>query len=385
MKEKLIKSYKVRIYPNQNQKELISKHIGCCRFVWNEMLACNMAYYDLTGKFFWNYDMNYLLTSMKQLGKYDFLNEVSVSSLQKICGDLDKAIKKKCKQFQGTSKGFPKFKSKKKSKQSFPCRSDRFYFTSQNEVKIEKLGKVKFKSDFYFPEGKEFKFTNPRIEITAKGKYMLSFGMEYENQVNQPNDFTIGVDLGIKETATIYYSGNYKFYHNINKSKKIRELNSRIKHTQRSISRKYHQNRSFEKTQNIIQEEQKLRLLFDRLKNIRENYNHQLTAEIIKLNPKRIIVEDLNVSGMMKNKHLSKAIQEQNFYRILQMLEYKCKFNNIELVKADRFYPSSKTCSKCGHVRKELKLSDRIYKCPECENEIDRDLNAAINLSRYCD
>ena len=196
----------------------------------------------------------------------------------------------------------------------------------------------------------------------------------------------MGIDLGIKELAVIAYDDNSKFYHNINKSKKMKNLEKRLKTLQRSISRKYEANKQgkkFIKTKNIEKAEQELRKLYNRIANIRDNYIHQTTAEIIKLYPKRIVMEDLNVAGMMKNKYLSKSIQQQNFNKFLSYMKYKCEFNNIEFIQADQFYPSSKTCSCCGTINKHLKLKDRTFICPDCGSKIDRDLNAAINLSNY--
>ena len=173
---------------------------------------------------------------------------------------------------------------------------------------------------------------------------------------------------------------------NINKSKKVRELKKRIKHTQRNISRKYEANRVgniYYKTNNILKEEYKLKKLYAKLANIRENYIHQSTHKLIALRPARIVMEDLNVQGMMKNRHLAKAIAEQCFYEIKRQMRYKSDWNGIDFVEADRFYPSSKTCSCCGCVKKNLTLKDRVFVCEECGYEIDRDYNAAINLSRY--
>ena len=138
----------------------------------------------------------------------------------------------------------------------------------------------------------------------------------------------------------------------------------------------------FIKTSNIVKLERKIKLIHRKLTNIRQNHIHQATNMIIKMKPYRVVMEDLNISGMMKNKHLSKAISSQKFYEFIRQMKYKCEFNNIEFIQADRFFPSSKTCSKCGHVKKDLKLSDRTYKC-SCGLILDRDKNASINLANY--
>ncbi|EDS76160.1 transposase [Clostridium botulinum C str. Eklund] len=173
---------------------------------------------------------------------------------------------------------------------------------------------------------------------------------------------------------------------NINKSVKVRKLKKRLKRLQRQVSRKYlmnKQNNKFIKTSNIIKLEYRINKLHKRLTNIRNNYLHQTTTGIINREPMFVVMEDLNVQGMLKNKHLSKAIQEQCFYEFIRQMKYKCEWNNIKFIQVDRFYPSSKTCSCCGAIKKDLKLSDRVYKCDKCGLVIDRDKNASINLSNY--
>lgn len=198
----------------------------------------------------------------------------------------------------------------------------------------------------------------------------------------------MGIDLGVKELAVVAFDEESLVFHNINKSKKMKNLSKKLKHLQRGISRKYEDNRvgqKYKKTNNIMKEEMKLRKMHARIVNIRNNYIHQTTHSLVSLLPKRVVMEDLNVRGLMKNKHLSKAIQEQSFYEFIRQMKYKCEWRGIEFVQADRFYPSSKTCSTCGHVKSDLKLKDRTYICNECGTVIDRDYNAAVNLSRYVD
>ena len=195
-------------------------------------------------------------------------------------------------------------------------------------------------------------------------------------------DVSLGIDLGLKELAIC---SNGKVYKNINKSYVVRKIEKRLKRLQKQVSRKYEQNKKgkeYVKTKNIIKLEKQIQQVYRRLANIRSNYLHKTTTSIVKTKPYRVVIEDLNVKGMMKNKHLSDAIRKQGFYEFKRQLEYKCKFRGIQLVVADRFYPSSKTCSQCGEIKKDLKLKDRVYKC-SCGLSIDRDLNASINLSRY--
>ena len=190
------------------------------------------------------------------------------------------------------------------------------------------------------------------------------------------------LELSSNEEADKMYDEIYK---NINKSYVVRKIEKRLKRLQKQVSRKYEQNKKgkeYVKTKNIIKLEKQIQQVYRRLANIRSNYLHKTTTSIVKTKPYRVVIEDLNVKGMMKNKHLSDAIRKQGFYEFKRQLEYKCKFRGIQLVVADRFYPSSKTCSQCGEIKKDLKLKDRVYKC-SCGLSIDRDLNASINLSRY--
>lgn len=375
----MIKGYRIRIYPNKEQKILIEKHIGCCRFLWNYMLSLQNENYEKGNKYISRYDMIRSLTLLKKQEKYLWLNEVSNTSLQNICIDLDKDFKGFFKKLNG----YPKFKSKKKSKNIYPVCCNRFYFKDNIHIQIQMLGIVKCKTDFKVPIGKH-KFSNVRLSKELN-KYFISFGLECENQVRKLNDYSMGIDLGVKELAAVSYGDDSLIFHNINKSSKMRKLNRELKHLQRSVSRKYEENRQgnkYIKTNNIIKLEKKIYKINRKISNIRTNYIHQITHKLVELLPKRVVMENLNVSGMMKNKHLSEAIAGQGFYRFISYMKYKCEWNGIEFIQADKFYPSSKTCSCCGKIRKDLKLSDRVFRC-ECGAEIDRDINAAINLKNY--
>ena len=375
----MIKSFKIRLYPTRQQEELIWKHIGSCRYVWNWMLAKQQELYSSGEKHLSAFSMIKLLPALKKDGEHDWLNEVSASSLQTACQDLQKAYDR----FFKKTSGFPKFKSRKRSKPSYPVRQTIWF--SGNVVTIEKLGKVKFKTDFAFPEGRGHKFSNPRI-TNRNGKWMLSFGMECENQAPELTDASIGIDLGIKDLAIAEHNGTKIVFPNINKSARMRRLTKKQKHLQRSISRKYEANKQgarFVRTRNIERLESELRRISVRIANIRANYIHQCTHAIVSLLPYQIVMEDLNVTGMMKNRHLAKSIQEQGFGEFIRQMEYKTSWLGVDFIQADRFYPSSKTCSRCGNIKRDLKLSDRLYKCDVCGAVIDRDYNAAINLSRY--
>ena len=225
------------------------------------------------------------------------------------------------------------------------------------------------------------KYLNPHF--TYDGLYWyVSIGIEVDDNNNLPSNDGVGIDLGIKNLAVCSDGNTYK---NINKTQKVRKIEKKKRRLQRSISRRYEKNKkggSYCKTSNIIKREKELLKVIKRLTNIRQNYLHQTTSEIIKRKPSFICMEDLNVSGMMKNKHLSKAVQQQCFYEFRKQIEYKSNWNNISVIIADRFFPSSKLCSCCGNIKKDLKLSDRIYKC-ECGNIIDRDFQASLNLKQY--
>lgn len=375
----MIKGFKIRLYPTKEQEAKMWQHIGVCRFVWNYMLALQTERYESGEKYLSRFDMMKLLTPLKQQEEYGWLCDVSATSLQAVCSDLNEAYQR-C--FRHTANK-PKFKSRKRSKLAYPVRCDRLWF-SESLASIEKIGKVKYRSDKSFPLGRGHKFTDPRVSH-ANGKWILSFGMECENQATVLNDEKMGIDLGIKELAVVAFGDKQFVFHNINKSKRIRSIKRRIKLLQRAISRKYEANkrgRKFVKTNNIERDEAKLRRLHARLANIRNNYIHQATHKLVSLLPSRVTMEDLNVAGMMRNKHLSKAIQEQCLSEFIRQMKYKCEFSGIPFVQVGRFYPSSKMCSCCGKIKKDLKLSDRVYVC-ECGNNIDRDYNAAINLMRY--
>ncbi len=376
----MIKSYKLRLYPTKEQEQLMRKHIGSCRYIWNWMLSKQEELHQQGEKHLSGFDMINLLKPLKNDGEHEWLYEVSNSSLQIICRDLDSTyksfFKKQC--------GFPKYKSRKRSNPNFPIR-ETLYFKDERFVQIQKLGKVKYKTDFNIPFGKGKKFSNPRI-TNANGKWILSFGIECENQAPQLNGGSVGIDLGVKDSAIVAYNNNKLVFHNINKSKKMRTLCKKLIHLQKDISRKYEANRQgkrYIKTRNIEKQEAQLRKLYARISNIRSNYIHQSTHKIVSLLPARIVMEDLNISGMMKNKHLSKAIQEQCLYEWIRQLKYKSEWNGIQFIQVDRFYPSSKTCHNCGCIKSDLKLSDRTFKCNECGYTEDRDFNAALNLSSY--
>jgi len=283
--------------------------------------------------------------------------------------------------------GHPKFKSRFYAEPKFYVRYGNFYIKNDT-VNIEKIGKVAYKTNYELPAVNKrrenaTKYINPRIKF-INNKWILSFGIEYESTKKELNDFSVGIDLGVKDLAVISYNNgeNSQSFKNINKTKKVRRLKKRLRQKQRNVSRKYKQNGNYSKTKSVLKEEAKVKNLHRKLANIRQNYTHHVTTEIINLNPKKIAIEDLNVTGMMKNKHLSEAISEQLLNEFARQIEYKAEWAGIEIVYADKFYPSSKKCSVCGNIKRDLKLKDRVYKCDKCRAELNRDLNAAKNLEK---
>lgn len=290
----MIKSFKIRLYPTKEQEQLMWKHIGSCRFIYNYMLAKQKENYENGEKYISAFSMIKALTPLKSDGEHEWLYEVSNTSLQRTCQDLNEAYQK----FFKKQNGFPKFKSRKRSKPNFPIDTTKLWFDEDNFAHIIKIGKVKFKTDFDLPVGTKAKFWNARISYNL-GKWMLSFGIECENQEFELNDFSMGIDLGIKENAVVAYNSDKKLvFHNINKSRKVRELNKKIKSLQRGVSRKYAANKQgnkYVKTKNIEKQENQIRKIYAKISNIRMNFIHQSTHQLVSLLPKRVIMEDLNV------------------------------------------------------------------------------------------
>lgn len=361
------------------------KHIHASRYIWNYMLELNISRYKNGETHLYSYDMNNLLKPLKNDREHDWLKEINHTTMQIVCNDLQNAYNRF---FKGIN-NFPKFKSKKRSKNSFPIRPDRTYFKSNNRIQIPSIGVVKFKSDKVFEVGnRKFKIVNPRIKYVL-GKWMLSINIDVDKQDVELNDFSVGIDLGIKEFAVVAYNKTeFKVYHNINKTAKMKKLEKIKIHYQRDVWRKKEMAKvngkySYEKSKNEERSAYKYKKMCRKISNVRDNYIHHVTSDIIKLKPKRIVIEALCVSNMVKNRSLAKHIFEQNFSKFKVYLSYKCEQNGIELVCADKFYPSSKTCSKCGFVKKTLSLKERTYVCDKCGFVIDRDKNAAINLMNY--
>ena len=380
-----MESIKVQLNPNNKQLTKLFQYAGCSRFAYNWAIAREQENHKQGNKFLSDCDLRKEFTQLKKQENYKWLNKISNNVTKQAIKDACNSYKRF---FKGQSK-YPKFKNKKHSKQSFYQDNVVIRFTDTH-VKIEgfaisrkknkqKLNWIKLCEKGRIPTN--CKYRNPRITYDGL-HWHISVSVELDDNTDVPINEGIGIDLGIKDLA-ICSDGNK--YPNINKTTKVKRLEKKKRMLQRSISRKYNMNKEgerYKKTSNIIKREKELLKVIKRLTNIRHNHLHQITSEIIKRKPSFICIEDLNVSGMMKNKHLSKAIQQQGFYEFRRQIQYKSEWNNIPVIIADRFFPSSKLCSCCGMIKKDLKLSNRSYKC-DCGNIIDRDFQASLNLKQY--
>ena len=375
----MIKTIRVMLIPNNKQKTKLFQYANTARF------GREKENYKNGGKFLSDGELRKEFTQLKKIDEYSWLNEISNNVTKQAIKDACNAYKRF---FKGYSK-FPKFKSRKFSTLSFYQDNVAIKFTDTH-VKVEgfaiskkknkqKLNWIRLAEHNRIPT--DCKYINPRIKYDGLN-WWLTVGIEYADSTVVPSNDGIGIDLGIKDLAICSDSNKYK---NINKTQEVKRIEKKRCRLQRSISRAYEKNKkgkSYCKTNNIIKKEKLLLKLNHRLTNIHQDYLHKTTSEIIKRKPSFIVLEDLNVRGMMKNKHLSKAIQQQGFYKFRRQIEYKSAWNNTLVIIANRFFPSSKLCSCCGNIKKDLKLSDRIYKC-ECGNVIDRDFQAALNLKKY--
>ncbi len=377
----MLKSYKTEIFPTPEQKVLIHKTIGVCRYIYNFYLSRNLEVYQNTGEFLSAYDFEKWLNHefLPNNPTFNWIKEVSSKAVKQ------SMIYGNCafRNFFNKKTGFPKFKKKHNYdvKAYFPKNSKTDLIVNRHRIKIPTLKWVRLKEKGYIP-------TNVKVRSGTVsyhgGKYFVSVVAEVDEPPKPVlNSFGYGIDLGIKDFATI---SNRKIYKNINKTPKVRHLEKTLKREQRKLSRKYE---SFKKRNNILkgvatrQNIDKQRLIVQRLNYklscIRTDYINKVVSELVKTKPKYITIEDLNVKGMMKNRHLSRAISQQKFYEFRTKLTNKCHIYGIELRLADRFYPSSKMCNRCGTIKKDLKLSDRTYRC-SCGYITDRDFNASLNL-----
>jgi len=371
----MITSMKVRLEPNNVQNTKLFQSAGTARWAYNWTLAKQQENYKNGSKFISDNDLRKALTILKKTDELKWLNKYSNNITKQAVKDGCEAFKKFFKKLSDR----PKFKSKRKSRPAFYQDTEKIKF-KDGKVRLEKIGWVRLSEKNRIPE--DSKYTNPRVTFDGVNWY-ISVGIEVENQKVELTNESVGIDVGIKELAVV--SNIEKPFKNINKTKKVKKLEKKMHRLQRKVSKKYLKNKKGEnyvKTSNIIKLEKNIKKLHKRLDNIRTDYKHQVTIQIVKTKPSRIVMESLNVKGMMKNRHLSKAIAGQGLYQFKQFIQYKAEKQGTEFVEADIWYPSSKMCSCCGKINKDLKLKDRVYKC-ECGFILDRDKNASINLSRY--
>ena len=381
----MVKAIKVMLIPNNVQKTKLFQYAGASRFAYNWALAREKENYEKGGRFIPDTELRKEFTRLRNSDEYAWLLNVSNNVTKQ-------AIKDACSAYKNFFKGlqrYPRFKAKKKSMPKFYQDNIKIQF-SNTHVKFEgfsssrkankqKLNWVKLAEHGRIPT--DAKYRNPRVSFDGLN-WWISVCVEFPDCRDRPNHDGIGIDLGIKDLAICSDGNTYK---NINKSQTVKKLEKCKRRLQRSVSRKYEHNKkggSYCKTNNIVKKEKLLLKVNHRLANIRKDYLNQTTSEIVNRKPRFICIEDLNVSGMIKNRHLSKAVQNQGFFEFRKQLEYKCNDRGIQLIVADRSYPSSKRCSCCGKIKKDLRLSDRTYKC-ECGNVIDRDFQASLNLKAY--
>ena len=375
----MLKSFKTEINPTEEQKARIRRTIGTCRYVYNFYLGHNKALHDNGEKFMTGKSFSLWLNNEYIPDNPDktWIREVYSKAVKKSIEDGCTAFTR----FFKHQSDFPKFKKKGKSdvKMYFVRNNPKDCQCERHRLKIPTLGWVRIKEKGYIPTTKDgYMIRSGTVSVKA-GRFYVSVLVEIPDvNIDNNSNEGIGIDLGLKDLAIV---SNGKTYRNINKSAGLKKLEKQLIREQRSLSRKYENLKKGKSTQraNIQKQRLKVQKLHHKMDNIRTDHINKTIAEIVKTKPSYITIEDLNVKGMMKNRCLSKAVASQKFYEFRTRLKAKCDENGIELRVADRFYPSSKTCHHCGSVRKNLKLSDRIYRC-ECGYVADRDLNAALNL-----
>lgn len=376
---RLLKSFKTEINPSEEQKVRIYKMIGTCRFIYNFYLSHNKELYDKGEKFMSSNKFRLWLNNEFLPDNPDkmWIKEAYSKAVTQAVNHAQTAFKK----FFDHKTAFPRFKKKGKSdvKMYFVRNNPKDCRCERHRIHIPSLGWIRIKEKGYIPTTKDgYIIKSGTVSIKA-GRFYVSALVEVpDRKITEPFNEGIGIDLGLKEFAVV---SNGRIYKNINRSARIRKLEKQLIREQRRLSRKYEDLKKGETTQkaNIQKQKRKVQKLHQRIQNIRTDYMNKIIAEIVKTKPSYITIEDLNVKGMMKNRHLSKAVASQKFYEFRRKLQAKCTEKGMELRIADRWYPSSKKCHCCGCINKELKLSDRIYRCG-CGYVEDRDFNAALNL-----
>ena len=375
----MLKSFKTEINPSEEQKVKIRKTIGTCRFIYNFYLAHNKELHENGKKFMSSNKFRVWLNNeyLPNHPDYSWIKEAYSKAVTQAVNNGQIAFTR----FFNHKSAFPRFKKKGKSnvKMYFVKNNPKDCRCERHRINIPSLGWVRIKEKGYIPTTKDgYVIKSGHVSIKAD-RYYVSVLIEIpDNKIANNSNEGIGIDLGLKDFAVVSNGTSYK---NINKSAKLKKLEKQLIREQRSLSRKYENVKKGGSTQraNIQKQRLKVQKLHHRIDNIRTDYINKTIAEIVKTKPSYITIEDLNVSGMMKNKHLSKAVASQKFYEFRTKLQAKCNENGIELRVVDRWFPSSKTCHCCGAIKKDLKLSDRTFTC-DCGYIEDRDFNAALNL-----
>lgn len=376
----MFRAYKTELNPSSEQALKINQTLGVCRFVYNLYLAHNKEIHDADGKFVSGMDFSKWMNNdfIPNNPSYSWIKDVGSKAVKQSIMNGEKAFKR----FFYEQSGFPKFKKKGKSdvKAYFPKNNSTDWTVERHRIKVPTLGFVRLKEFGYVP-------TNAIVKsgtiLKQAGRYYVSVLVEVPGTVKPVlENVGVGIDLGIKDFAVI---STGKIYKNINKTVAVRKLEKQLRRSQRSLSRKYenaknqNQYKGEATRQNIQKQQLKVQKLHLRIASIRKDHVNKSVSEIVKTKPSYVAIEDLNVKGMMKNRHLSKAVAAQNFYLFRSALQRKCNQSGIELRIVSRWYPSSKTCHNCGCIKSDLKLSDRIYRC-DCGHVVDRDYNASLNL-----
>ena len=366
----MLKAIKIRIYPDSVQKDFISKQLGCCRLIYNKFLDYKKTQYEQNGQSISQIQLGKYLTNLKKQDEYLFLNDVYAMCLVQTMQDLLKAYDN----FFKLHKGYPKFKSKKDTKQS--CRFTNLIFRGKKKINgnritlIKQLTNILFKcsrkEEIYLNHNEKYIHSITLIKNSTE-KYYLSILIDYNIIQKQKLDTVIGLDLGIKDFIVDSNGNRYENKHFYkNQEKKLKKLQKQFSKKQKGS-----------KNRNKVRI--KLANIYEKITNQRNTYLHQITSKLVNEN-QVICIEDLNVKGMMQNHKLVKSIQELSLFEFRRQLEYKCKWYGRQLIVIDRFYPSSKTCNNCGYIYKDLKLSEREWICPHCKSLIDRDYNASLNI-----
>lgn len=400
------------LLPNNKQETRMSLTASAARYAYNWALGTQMDYHSKTHIYMHEYEIRKLFTVHKQENQwlYKYSNSVTKQALRDCCGafksfvqvsskagyipynqnQLDKANRENKELSPYDMRFHPKFKKKNETTPSFYIDTLKVEF-SDTHVKLEKISDKKNKSTMNWirlaeksriPVG--LTYCNPRVTYDGL-HWWVSVGIKVDNTQTELTEEVLGVDVGIINLAVLS-DATHTTYGSINNSTTIINLKKQRMKLQRKISNKYELNMedgNYKKTKNIRKSEKKLLKINRRISDVRNNYLHQTTKAIIEQKPRMIVLEDLNIKGMMKNRHLAKSIHEQGLYEFRRQIEYKSHDNGIIVVKAKRNYPSSKMCSNCGSIHDSLKLNNRTYKCKKCGVEIDRDINAAINLAAY--